>query len=625
MLNEDQKKAVSILNGPVLVLAGAGSGKTRVVVERIVALIRSGISSSSILGLTFTNKAAKEMRERVHKITSCDVWVSTFHRLGARVLRESIHALGYTQNFLIYDEDDAEKVIKQCLEKMNVQEGKGEKKKYRQMISHAKNGGRIRDEFEEKLTRLYNEELKRCNAVDFDDLLLLPLKIFREHPSILELYQVRYSHLLVDEYQDTNSLQDELINLLAGSKRNLFVVGDPDQSIYSWRGANISNIMNFKAKYPEVETIFLEENYRSQPLILEAANALIANNETRYEKNLWSKRPAGAKIKEIGASNEKEEAFLVTSDIADLKRKGVSYDEIAVLYRTNAQSRAFEDYLLSRGIPYVVVGGISFYQRKEIKDILAFLRLLLSDHDPLAFERVVNLLKMGLGKASQAKIFAGAEQEMMPLYRYCKALVDGVPLQNPISLPARSKNALMRLTGIVDRLRTLKESGGVADLIREVIAESTYFDLLKEDKETYQDKKENVEELVSKAVEWDLEERGDLVKFFEELSLKASIEEIDPNQERVSLMTVHNSKGLEFYAAFLAGMEEDLFPHVNSREDDLKLEEERRLCYVAMTRAKDRLTLSYCRMRYLFGTSRFQRPSRFLTEIPRMYVSSSRY
>jgi DNA helicase-2/ATP-dependent DNA helicase PcrA len=625
MLNTEQKKAVSILNGPVLVLAGAGSGKTRVVVERIVELIRSGVSASSVLGLTFTNKAAKEMQERVHQITSCDVWVSTFHRLGARVLRESIHALGYTQNFLIYDEDDAEKVIKQCLEKMGVQEGKGEKKKYRQMISSAKNGGKVRDEFEEKLTRLYYEELKRCNAVDFDDLLLLPIQIFKEHPAILELYQARYSHLLVDEYQDTNSLQDEMISLLAGAKRNLFVVGDPDQSIYSWRGANISNIMNFKAKYPEVETIYLEENYRSQPLILEAANALIANNETRYEKNLWSKRPAGAKIKEIGASNEKEEAFLVTSDIADLKRKGVSYNEIAVLYRTNAQSRAFEDYLLSRGIPYVVVGGISFYQRKEIKDILAFLRLLLSDHDPLAFERVVNLLKMGLGKASLAKIVAGAELEAMPLYRYCKAIVEGHPLQHPVSIPTRSKNALSRLTDLVDRLRGMKESSGVADLIREVIAESAYFDLLKEDRETYQDKKENVEELVAKAVEWDLEERGDLVKFFEELSLKASIEEVDANQERVSLMTVHNSKGLEFYAAFLAGMEEDLFPHVNSREDDLKLEEERRLCYVAMTRAKDRLTLSYCRMRYLFGTSRFQRPSRFLSEIPKMYVSSSRY
>lgn len=625
MLNDEQKKAVSILDGPVLVLAGAGSGKTRVVTERIAALIQSGIPASSILGLTFTNKAAKEMQERVHKITSCQVWISTFHRLGARILRESIHVLGYQQNFLIFDEDDAEKVIKICLEKMEVTEGKGERKKFRQQISRVKNSGLARDDFEEKLARMYNEELKRSNAVDFDDLLLLPLKIFREHTHILELYRARYSHLLVDEYQDTNGLQDEMIHLLVGDRHNLFVVGDPDQAIYSWRGANIRNIMNFKTKYPGAEVICLEENYRSQPHILEAANALISNNSTRYEKNLWSKRPVGAKIKEICASNEKEEAFLITSDIADLKRKGISYQEIAVLYRTNAQSRPFEDYLLSRGIPYVVVGGISFYQRKEIKDILAYLRLLLSDNDPLAFERVINLQKMGLGKATLAKIFRGAEQENLPLYQYSKALLNGEELEHKVSLSAKAKAALSHLMGIVDSLRAMKDSCGVADLIREVITASDYYEILKDDRETYQDKKENVEELVAKAIDWDTENQGDLVRFFEELSLKASIEDVNQSQERVSLMTVHNSKGLEFYAAFVAGLEEDLFPHVNSRDDDNALEEERRLCYVAMTRAKERLTISHCRMRFLFGTQRFQRPSRFLDEIPDAYVSSSRY
>lgn len=621
MLNEEQKKAVSILSGPVLVLAGAGSGKTRVVTERIASLIQAGVPAFSILGLTFTNKAAKEMQERVHKITSCQVWISTFHRLGAKILRESIHVLGYEPNFFIFDEEDAEKIIKLSLEKMGVQEGKGEIRKYRQSISRVKNSGKPRDDFEERLARIYNEELKRSNAVDFDDLLLLPLKIFREQPSILQLYKSRYTHLLVDEYQDTNSLQDELIQLLTGDSQNLFVVGDPDQAIYSWRGANIRNIMNFQEKYPGAEVICLEENYRSQPHILDAANALIANNSTRYEKNLWSKRPVGAKIKKIRASNEKEEAFLISSDIAELNRKGVSYEEIAILYRTNAQSRPFEDYLLSRGIPYIVVGGISFYQRKEIKDVLAFLRLLVSDHDPLAFERVVHLQKMGLGKVTLKKIFDGAESEQKPLYLYCKSLLsENSLLKHPVALSTKARSALSHLANLVDSLREMSKETGVSDLIREVILQSNYIEILKEDRETYQDKKENVDELVAKAMDWDSEQRGGLIEFFEELSLKASIEDLNPNQERVSLMTVHNSKGLEFHSAFLAGLEEDLFPHVNSRDDEMALEEERRLCYVAMTRAKERLTISYCQMRYLFGTQRFQIPSRFLREIPSAYV-----
>jgi DNA helicase-2/ATP-dependent DNA helicase PcrA len=622
-LNDQQNAAIAILDGPVLVLAGAGSGKTRVVTERIVRLIASGVSPDAILGLTFTNKAAKEMQERVERMCSQKVWISTFHKLGAKILRESITALGYGRDFLILDEEDTEKIVRQCLECIGVKEGKGEIRKYRQAISKAKNAPDrdYSDELPQGLFGRYEAELKKVNGVDFDDLLLLPLKLFQEHPSILALYQSRWSYLLVDEYQDTNGVQDQLIYLLAGEKKNLFVVGDPDQAIYSWRGANIQNILNFERCYPGAEVIRLEQNYRSQSNILEAANALISHNDARYEKVLWSTRQAGHKLKRIRANDEREEAFYVTRKIAERRASGVPYREIAVLYRTNAQSRPFEDQLLARGIPYVVVGGISFYRRKEIKDILAYLRLILSDHDQLAFERTITLRKQGLGASSLLKIFQGADAEGLPLLQYCRVLVQDGSLNHPVKLSSKAKTGLQAYVEMIDRLRGASQEVGISHLVKLAIEETGYLDFLREDRETFQDRRENVDELVAIASEWDAEERGGLVQFFEELSLKASIEEAGDLVERVSLMTIHNSKGLEFELTFLAGLEEDLFPHVNARGSASALEEERRLCYVAMTRAKEELVLSYCTTRYLFGTLRHQIPSRFLMEIPREYFS----
>lgn len=624
-LNDQQNAAIEILDGPVLVLAGAGSGKTRVVTERIVRLIASGVSPDAILGLTFTNKAAKEMQERVEKLSAQKVWISTFHRLGAKILRESITALGYGRDFLILDEEDTEKIVRQCLENVGVKEDKKEIRKYRQAISKIKNAP-DRDYSDDLPQGLYNQyvtELRKVNGVDFDDLLLLPLKLFQEHPAVLSLYQSRWSHLLVDEYQDTNGVQDQLILLLAGEKKNLFVVGDPDQAIYSWRGANIQNILNFERSYPGAEVIRLEQNYRSQSNILEAANALISHNDARYEKDLWSTRQAGHKLKRIRANDEREEAFYVTRKIAERRASGVPYREIAVLYRTNAQSRPFEDQLLARGIPYVVVGGISFYRRKEIKDLLAYLRLILSDHDQLAFERTIALRKQGLGASSVLKIIQGADAEGIPLLSYCRALISDRPLKHPLKLAAKAKTGLQAYIEMIDRLKGAASEVGVAHLVKLAIEETGYLDLLREDRETFQDKRENVDELVAIASEWDAEERGGLVQFFEELSLKASIEESGDLVERVSLMTIHNSKGLEFEVTFLAGLEEDLFPHVNSRGSASALEEERRLCYVAMTRAKEELILSYCTTRYLFGTLRHQIPSRFLMEIPREYFAET--
>jgi DNA helicase-2/ATP-dependent DNA helicase PcrA len=632
-LNEPQREAVTTFEGPVLVLAGAGSGKTRVVTSRIVHLTENGIPPSKILGVTFTNKAAAEMRERVIKMTKNHVLICTFHSLGARILRESISLLGYTNDFTIYDEEDVEKLIRVCLAELGIKDKKLDVKTFRPMISHAKNALQDPDEatlFEvesevedafHKVYPLYQRKLKEYQAVDFDDLLFLPVKLLKNNPALLERYQDRWPFVLIDEYQDTNAAQYTMTKLLVQKRNNLFVVGDPDQSIYSWRGADLQNILNFEKDYPGAKIIRLEQNYRSSSNILDAANALISYNTSRYEKKLWSDKGPGEKIKLFTGEDERAEAEFVSSQIVyHNKHDLINLNEMCIFYRTNAQSRAFEDYLIYKGIPYVIVGGISFYQRREIKDILAFLRMAYSGADFISFARTINLPKRGIGDTTVEKLRQGASLEGMTFLGFIEALVNNQPLTQILRLSAAQKTGLAAYLKIIHHLRDLKE-GPIPDLVKAAIEATEYLNYLMEDKETYAERRENLDELITKAVEWEMSAPNpSLSSFLEELSLKSSLDEADQTQERLSLMTLHNGKGLEFKVTFLVGLEEDLFPHVNSRDSGAALEEERRLCYVGITRAKEYLYLSHCHTRYLWGTLRMQRPSRFLKELPMEYL-----
>lgn len=633
-LNPEQQDAVETLEGPVLVLAGAGSGKTRVVTSRIVHLIENGISPSNILGVTFTNKAAQEMRERICKLTQHQVLICTFHSLGARVLRECIHALGYQRDFTIYDEEDVEKLVKACLVELNLKEKKMEVKPFRQMISQAKNALQQPDQLLHldqssdieqafpSVYALYQRKLQEYQAVDFDDLLFLTVRIWREHPELLMRYQDKWPFVLIDEYQDTNAAQYTMTQLLVEKRRNLFVVGDPDQSIYSWRGADVQNILNFERDYPGAKVIRLEQNYRSRMNILNTANALISHNTNRIEKELWSDLGDGEKIKLYIGEDERAEAEFVASQVAYHKAQHkIPLNDMVIFYRTNAQSRVFEDYLLYRGVPYVIVGGVSFYQRREIKDILAYLRFSQSGADYISFARTINLPKRGLGDATIEKIRQGANEEGMTILAFCEALLKEAPMRAIVRLTAKQKEGLAAYIQVIYDLRVLGKKGSIRELVLGAIEQTGYLSYLMEDKETYEERRENLDELITKAVEWEISAPDpSLEAFLEELSLKSSLDEADQSQDRLSLMTIHNGKGLEFKTTFLVGLEEDLFPHVNSKNNREDVEEERRLCYVGITRAKEYLYLSFCHTRYLWGNLRFQKPSRFLKELPSEYI-----
>jgi DNA helicase-2/ATP-dependent DNA helicase PcrA len=511
-------------------------------------------------------------------------------------------------------------------------------KAFKALISNAKNNLLGPDDINEsecfsqieqafpKVYQHYQKALKDYNAVDFDDLLFLTVQLLREHPAVLEYYQERWKYLLIDEYQDTNQTQYTLVKYLVEKSNNLFVVGDPDQSIYSWRGANIKNILNFQTDYPGAQLVRLEQNYRSRSNILNAANALILNNESRYEKNLWSDLGEGEKICLYMAEDELAEAEFVSQQIMQHKNKlNVPLSQIAVFYRTNFQSRVFEDALLRKKIPYVIVGGVSFYQRREIKDILAFLRLIHSGSDFVAFVRTINMPKRGLGETTLEKIRLAAEEAGLSVIPFCEALVEG-HIKTSFKPTAKQLAGLKDYIQIFQELRTLSVQFSLSKLVEETIRRTGYLDWLKAtDKETYEDRKANLDELEAKADEWEkLTETPSLSGFLEELSLKSTLDEAVEGHERICLMTIHNSKGLEFQTAFLVGMEEDLFPHANSRESPEQLEEERRLCYVGMTRAKEYLYLTCAGMRYLWGTTRYMRPSRFLRELPREHIMQAR-
>ncbi len=627
-LNPQQQVAVDHVEGPLLVLAGAGSGKTRIVTFRVAHLLQLGVPSNEILAVTFTNKAAEEMRHRILQLTHKSVLTCTFHSLCARILRESIPALGYSRDFAIYDEEDSEKVLKECFAALNIKEEKGQLRNFRSQISQAKNALIEPDQLakEDKILQevyaLYQSKLKEYHALDFDDLLFLTVKLFKHHPAILEDYQRRWSFILIDEYQDTNEAQYNIARLLAEKHKNVFAVGDPDQSIYSWRGANIHNILNFEKDFPGAVVIPLEQNYRSRSNILEAANALIRHNKSRYEKNLWSDKGEGQKIGLYIAENDHAEADFVVKQLYKLNReKGVPLSDCVIFYRTNFQSRIFEDHLLRERVPYVIVGGLSFYQRREIKDVLAWLRIVLAGTDFLAFARTINLPKRGLGEATLEKLRDFAKERQTNIFDTCAQIASG---SCSFKLSQRQFEGIKEYVHIISTLREMVKQGlPLHKIITEALERSLYLQFLREDPESYEERRGNIEELVTKAAEWEDEmEHPSLAAFLEELTLKSSADDKDMSQDHVRMMTLHNGKGLEFTAVFLVGMEEELFPHANALESNEALEEERRLCYVGMTRSKEYLFLTASRYRYLWGMPRMMRPSRFLKEIPEEFLQS---
>ena len=610
-LNDLQREAVMHKDGPCLVIAGAGSGKTKVLTTRIVELIDSGVDSYHILAITFTNKAAKEMKERLSKIVSDnEAFVGTFHSFGMRIIRENVLKLGMERNFTILDSDDVLSLIKKILKEKGYDIKEVSPSYIRNRISFIKNemltNAEIEKFFQSDVEKIayevyieYNLKLKKNNSVDFDDLLRLPVLLFQEHPEVLEHYQDKFQYILIDEYQDTNEVQYKLVKLLARKYQNLFVVGDPDQSIYQFRGANYKNILNFERDYPNAKVVSLEDNYRSTKMILDAANSVIKNNKERKEKNLRSHHGEGLKIKYMRAYDEKNEISLVISEIRKLFDEGYQKKDIAVFYRTNAQARVVEEQFLKANIPYKVVGSYYFYARKEIKDLICYLRLILNSNDNVSLERVINVPKRGIGASSISKLASKAANENTSMFDVLSSPKE-LEFKNLI-LELQKSSESLSLTELVDEV--LEKSGMKKELEMDTSLESELrLDNLMEFRsitKTYEDTTGSV----------------DLGDFLEEISLVADISEHKNSDDVVTLMTMHSAKGLEFPIVFLVGMEEGLFPHQNSFNEEDGIEEERRLCYVAITRAKERLYLSNAKSRMMYGQTNRNMPSRFIEEI----------
>ncbi len=620
-LNDKQKEAVLYINGPMLVLAGAGSGKTKVLTNRIANLIDNGISPANILAITFTNKAAKEMKDRVFNLIGNDAYmiqISTFHSLGLKILKENYEKLGYDKNFVVIDSDDALTVIKKIMKDMNLSPQYYNAKNIRNKISSAKN--ELMDlqsfanlEYDKNIVKVYEkylEKLKLNNSVDFDDLLILPIRLFREYPSVLESYQERYKYILIDEYQDTNECQYIFSKMLAKKYKNIFVVGDNDQAIYAFRGANYKNILNFEKDYPDCKTILLEENYRSTKTILNAANSVIKNNKLRKDKNLWSNNEEGELIKYIRTDGEKEEADYVAKEIKKLISEGVNPVDIAVLYRTNAQSRVMEEACLKNNIPYKIIGSFYFYNRKEIKDLICYLRLINNYKDDVSLLRVINVPKRKIGEKTIDNISNVALVNNSCLF---DAINGGKELEfKNLILDLKEKCENLSLTEMVELV--LDKSGIKQELENEKSLDSEI-------------RLENLEEFKSITKNYE-EEYGviSLDDFLNEISLVSDMSEHQDGNNKVSLMTVHSVKGLEFDDVFVIGMEEGIFPHYNAINEGTNsaIEEERRLCYVAITRAKKKLWLLNAKKRMLFGNTQVNPPSRFMDEIDSKYVDSEK-
>lgn len=633
-LNPQQAEAVINTEGPMLIMAGAGSGKTKVLTCRVANLLQKGVRPYRILAITFTNKAAAEMRERVNNMSgpaAKDVWLFTFHAFCARFLRMEIDKLpGYGGNFAIYDTADSQNLIKQILKEMNLDDKRFQPSGILSRISNAKNAlqdaaafaRQAGDFYEQKVADIYSryeQKLQLNNALDFDDLLMLSIKLLQENKEVREKYQDRFDYLLVDEYQDTNHAQYLLTKFLAAKHRNICVVGDADQSIYGWRGADIQNILDFEKDYPDAKVIKLEQNYRSTQIILDAANAVIENNTGRKPKNLWTENKSGADIIYFQAVDERDEARFVIEQLQNLQRtENKKLGDMAILYRTNTQSRIFEEMLIKSGISYNMVGGLKFYERKEIKDIIAYLRVIFNPADSLSLLRIINVPKRGIGDASLAKIQAYAAASNVSLFEAVSnaAAIDG--------LSSRFVSKLDDLAGIIFELMNLAGEAPVEDLIDRVLRDTGYLEELENERTPQaQSRIDNLHELISVAQEFAAsEEENNLENFLAHVALVSDIDDTELGEDAITLMTLHSSKGLEFPVVFLVGMEEGLFPHARTLMDETEIEEERRLCYVGITRAKEKLFLSSTKMRTIYGNTVTYPPSRFLQEIPARLVKT---
>jgi ATP-dependent DNA helicase UvrD/PcrA len=627
-LNPSQRQAVLHTDGPLLILAGAGSGKTRVITHRIAHLIGAhGVAPWQILALTFTNKAAEEMRQRVERLlgaSSQEIWVSTFHAACARMLRRDIEHLGvYTRSFVIFDTGDQSGLIKECLRELNISPDRFAPQAIAGRISRLKNqlitaeqfaAGAQNFGFEEQVRRvyqLYEKKKAESNALDFDDLLMETVRLFEAVPEVLQYYQRKFRYILVDEYQDTNHAQYRIIRLLAAEHRNLCVVGDDDQSIYGWRGADVSNILSFERDYPESAVVKLEENYRSTQSILKAAGRVIDKNTARKDKQLWTQREMGEKLTYVESPDEIHEAAMICQMIRRLRLSaGWDYRDMAIFYRTNAQSRAIEDALRQEGLPYQIVGGVKFYERKEVKDLLAYLRMTVNPRDSVSLRRAINVPPRGIGKVTVDKIAAHAEARGVSLYEAIgEMLAAGL-------LAGAAAHKVQQFYDLVESLRGMAAVMSVAELIRELIQRTGF---LEQYGTTGEDemRRQNIQEVITAAD--DFEERApeaSLASFLDQTALIADQDTLVDEAGRVVLMTLHTSKGLEFPVVFISGMEDGIFPHRRAFEDSSELEEERRLCYVGITRAKDRLFLSSAVRRRIYGTELYNPPSMFLQDIP---------
>ncbi len=634
-LNPMQRQAVEYGEGPLLVLAGAGSGKTRVLTYRIAKLIEEGVPAYTILAITFTNKAAREMRERVLSLcgeSAEEAWISTFHSCCVRMLRRDIEKIGYKRSFAIYDEDDSMSVIKDAMKQVDLNEKETTPRYVKAIISDMKNkllspeewlrGARpdARNEKIYKIMGMYDKQLRENNALDFDDLLVKTLELLANNPPVLEGYRRRFSHILVDEYQDTNQAQYELVRLLVNERRNICVVGDDDQSIYGWRGADIRNILNFEKDFKGCKVVKLEQNYRSDGNILEAANHIISNNSGRKEKRLWTKAPSGDKIHAYCALDERDEAHWICMQAGSLQRKdNLSYGDMAVLYRTNAQSRVIEEALVRAGIPYSVYGGMRFYDRKEVRDLVAYLRTLNNPDDDVSAMRILNEPKRGIGETTQDKILQYAREQGVSFF---SAVLDWENI-------GLSKRAAMAVEDFANQLMTLfglRFELPADQLVKKILEITQYEEQYKKVKsEENTTRLENIQEFVGAVTQFtEQDPDGGLEAFLENVALVTDLDDMQGARSALTLMTLHAAKGLEFPVVFIAGMEEGIFPTTRALYDEPQMEEERRLCYVGVTRAMKKLFLLNARSRMLYGNRNMNDPSRFLGEIPPELIDSGR-
>ena len=631
-LNDKQKEAVLCTEGPLLVLAGAGSGKTRVLTHRIAYLIKDkDVSPWSILAITFTNKAAKEMRERIGALVGeemvKDMWISTFHAMCVRILRRNSERLGYGRYFTIYDTSDQKALLKDIMKQLNINEKNHPISSVLGEISNQKNQFITAEEYEKtagddyknkitaKIYAHYQKKLKENDAMDFDDLMLNTCILFRDHQDVLEFYQNKFRYILVDEYQDTNGVQYQLVQMLAKKYKNLCVVGDDDQSIYGWRGADIRNILDFERDFESTNVIRLEQNYRSTQNILDAANKVVAHNQGRKAKNLWTQNEKGEPITVLRMDNEYREADAVAEIIIrGIDEGSYEYKDYAILYRTNAQSRVLEEKMIKNGIPYRLLGGTRFYERKEVKDMLAYLRTVANIKDDVSMKRIINVPKRGIGATSLETIARYANVQNMDFYEAAKLVKEMSILGNAPALK------VLGFINLIEEFRALAEEGDVVELLEAIIEKTSYRDYLRQTEgEDYQDRIANIEELVSKAAAYmENAEEPSLAGFLEDVALVADVDNYDQNSNSIVLMTLHSAKGLEFPVVFMPGLEEGLFPsYMSLTEGEDKLEEERRLCYVGITRAREKLYILYAQQRTLFGRTQGSVHSRFIKELPR--------